>query len=252
MAALIVGTTHRLLDLLFPPRCASCGASGALLCDACRASIRPPSPPLCPDCGRSLPALVPSSSDPPAACSFCARGQRPIYLTGLRAASTYEGAVRQAVRAFKYRGQRRLAGPLADLLTDAYRDQGIVADLIIPVPLHPIRRRSRGYDQAELLARALAARLHLPLRSDLLVRQRDTRPQTTLTGAERRANVANAFALARPAAGRILTGRCILLLDDVTTTGSTLDAAAAALKAAGPVALWGLAAARPAFGDADS
>jgi ComF family protein len=180
-----------------------------------------------------------------ALCPACAAGDGPAYLDGLRAACVYEGAARQAILALKFRGQRRLAQPLADLLAAGYAREGLVADLIVPVRLHRGRRRQRGFDQAELLARALGDRLDLGVRADLLVRHRATAPQTTLPRDQRRANVAGAFALASPAATQCLAGRRLVLVDDVSTTGSTLDAAAAALREANPETIWGLAVARP-------
>lgn len=239
------------LDLLFPPRCAACGASGALLCARCRAAINAPEPPLCPHCGRTMPGTMrgpPTPSGSPV-CSACASDGLLPSLDGLRAACVYEGPVRQAILALKFRRSRRVAGPLADLLAAAYVREGLQADLVVPVPLHRSRRRDRGYDQAELLARALASRLGVQLRIGLLVRARATRPQTSLTRDERRANVAGAFALASPRAARVLAARRVVLVDDVTTTGSTMDAAAAALRAANPATVWGLAVARPGSAD---
>jgi ComF family protein len=238
------------LDLLFPPRCAACGASGALFCPRCRATIRAPEPPLCPRCGRSL--AVPASRSSSGECLACALDGGLTSLDGLRAACVYEGSIRQAILALKFRRVRRLAVPLAVLLAAGYAREALHVDLVMPVPLHRGRRRERGYDQAELLARSLAGRLRLPLRADLLVRQRPTAPQTALAARERRANVAGAFSLRSPAAGQELAGKRLLLLDDVTTTGSTLDAAAAALRQASPAAIWGLAVARPPLATPDT
>jgi ComF family protein len=207
---------QRLLDLLFPPRC-----------------------------GRSLAARHAVADGALPRCPFCASGDQPVFLTTLRAASVYEGAARAAIRALKLGGQRRLAGPLGELLAAAYRREGLRADLIVPVRLHRLRRREHGYDQATFLARELAGQLRLPLRADLLIRLRATQPQTALSGAPRRANVAGAFALSRSVARQAIMGKRVLLVDDVTTTGSTLDAAASALAAGQPAASIGLAVARP-------
>jgi ComF family protein len=170
-----------------------------------------------------------------------------VYLTRLRAASVYEVAARSAILALKFGGQRRLAEPLGELLAAACRHEGLQADLIVPVPLHRDWRRARGFDQARLLACELAGRLHLPMQLDVLVRQRTTQPQTALAGAARRANVAGAFALSSPAVHRGIMGKRVLLVDDVTTTGSTLDAAASALAEGHPAAIVGHAVARPPF-----
>jgi ComF family protein len=156
----------------------------------------------------------------------------------------YEGAARSAIHALKYRGQRRLAAPLAYRLAEAALRAGAQVDVIIPMPLHVARRRERGYNQAALLARPLARALGAPVNERALVRIRATQPQTRLNHVDRRANVAGAFALANSAA-RTLAGRRIALVDDVTTTGATLEAAAEALLAARPAAIYALAVARP-------
>jgi ComF family protein len=169
-------------------------------------------------------------------------------------AAFHEGGLRKAIHALKYTGQRRAAQPLGDVLAAAYhryQRDGMAADLIIPLPLHAERERERGYNQATLLARRLSTRLRVPMRADLLIRHRSTPPQVGLRWGERRANVAGAFALAGPHAAAQLAGKRILLIDDVVTTGSTLDAAAEALLAAGPASVWGLAIARPARRDAN-
>lgn len=229
-----------LLDALFPPRCVGCGASGALLCASCLAGVSAPTPPLCPLCGRSL---APGGSD--TICSICAAGYRPTALAGLRVAADHDGATRTAMLAFKYRGRKRLAEPLGDLLAAELRRWELAPDLIAAIPPHVRRRRERGYNQADLLARRAATRLGVPYLRDALIWRRETPPQVGLSAAERRANVRDAFALAHPRLTAALAGKRIVLIDDVTTTGSTLDAAAAALVTAGPVAVYGLAVARP-------
>ena len=181
-------------------------------------------------------------------CEVCAAGQSLTTLTALtalRAAAVSDGAVRQAVLALKYRRQPRTAAPLGALLAEALRDLGWQTDLILPVPLHRERVRRRGYNQAELLARRCARACGFPLRTDLLTRQRDTRPQVGLSAADRRSNVADAFPLASPRAAALLDGKRILLIGDIATTGSTLAAAAVALLPAHPAAIWDLAVTRP-------
>lgn len=178
-----------------------------------------------------------------AQCAACAAGRFPHALAGIRVAAHYEGPLRKAIRALKFGGQRRLAGPLGDLLAEALRRAEWPVDMLIPVPLHVARQRERGYNQAALLARRCAARVGAPVREDVLRRTRATAAQTRLSAAERRDNLSGAFAVT--ARGTAVMGRHIALLDDVTTTGSTLAAAAEALAPLRPAAIWGLAVARP-------
>lgn len=140
----------------------------------------------------------------------------------------FEGAVREAIHHLKYRGARHLAEPLAQLLTESVTGFDTTT-VIVPVPLHPNRLARRGYNQSALLARAIGAELGLAVTDDRLRRIRDTPAQVSLSGVQRRANVRGAFGAAPGA----FTGDSILLVDDVATTGSTLHAAALALKEAG-------------------
>ncbi|HEX8731204.1 MAG TPA: ComF family protein [Ktedonobacterales bacterium] len=238
------GLPRRLLDLLFPPRCVHCQTTGAPLCGACAALIHAPPAPRCSRCDCPL---LGASGPRCRACVALERAPTPPALARIIVAAEYDGPVASAIRALKFRGQRRLAGPLAALLDGAMRRAEPRADLIIPMPLHAERLRRRGYNQAALLARPLARALGVPLRDDALLRTRASRPQTRLHASERRANVAGAFALA-PGVGATLAGKRIVLLDDVTTTGATLESAAEALLAAHPAAIIGLAVARPDHG----
>jgi ComF family protein len=138
----------------------------------------------------------------------------------------FGGIARDAVHALKFQNHHAIAPMMARLM--ASRVEAVRADVVIPVPLHPSRRRERGYDQAALLARHLARSLSLPARTDVLRRVRKTRQQTTLDGIERRENVRGAFAVVAP-----LAGERVLLVDDVYTTGSTMEEAAHALHEAG-------------------
>lgn len=234
--------TQSLLDLLFPPHCLTCGATGAVLCTACLTTVRAPRPPFCSRCGHPL-------ADATRACETCASGHGPAALMTLRAAVVYDGVARDALLALKYGKRKRLANPLGDLLAATVQREGYRPDIVVPVPLHEQRRRERGYNQAELLARRCASRLGVSCKPGLLLRQRMTRPQVGLSQAERRTNVAAAFVLVSSAAAAQLRGKRVLLIDDITTTGSTMDAAAAALARCGCAALRGLAVARPSMGD---
>ena len=154
-------------------------------------------------------------------------------LSRLRSAVAYEGPVEPMIHRFKYRGWRALARPLALLLCDRIVVEGLASAFVVPVPLHRDRRRQRGFNQVELLAREL--RQHLSLRDPpgRLMRIRATRPQVGSDRLRRWENVHGAFAWR----GEALEGRSLMVVDDVATTGATLEACAVALKAArsGPV-----------------
>jgi ComF family protein len=229
-----------LLDLIFPPRCVNCHRLGSLLCDNCRATIAIPQPPFCARCGRPL-----LGSRAPQQCDLCASGRGPSHLTSLRAATVYDGAIRSAMLAYKFHGVRRLAAPLSGMLAEAYRREGLAADLVTHLPLHSARRRQRGYDQFLLLARETARRLGLPFLPSVVKRVRATEAQTHLQGDQRITNVTQAFALAHAAFVSRIKERRVLLIDEVTATGSPLDATAAALAEADPAAIIGLALSRP-------
>jgi ComF family protein len=220
---------HHLLDLILPPRCGGCGGLGSLYCDRCRARTRRLEEPTCLRCGAEVEH----------ARSSCACRGRLRRLTRLRSAASYEGPLEKALHRFKYEGRRPLAAPLALLLAERLAVEGLAAEAVTWVPLHRRRLRRRGYNQAELLGRELARLCRLPALEGL-VRLRDTPPQVGLDRLRRRANVEGAFRWE----GAELRRRALLLVDDVATTGSTLDACAAALKGAGAGAVIGFTVAR--------
>ena len=163
-------------------------------------------------------------------------------LARVRSAVAYEGPVELAVQRFKYEGWRRLAGPLALLLAERLVVEGLAAGWVVPVPLHQRRLRQRGFNQAELLARELSRGLPLGKPPGQLVRTRATPPQVGHDRLWRLDNVRGAFEWR----GADLEGRSILLIDDVATTGATLDACASALRASGSGPVIGASVARVA------
>ena len=207
------------LDWLLPPRCGSCGALGTWLCASCRARIRWLREPLCPRCGRELEF----------AAAGCGCRHRLRWLARASAAAAYEGPLEKTIHRFKYEGWRALAPVLAGPLVEQAGREAQPDVLVVAVPLHRRRLRARGYNQSELLAAELRRRLRLSAPPGRLVRLRDTPPQVGLDRLRRQANVLDAFAWR----GQPLAGRRLLLVDDVATTGATLEACAAALRAAG-------------------
>lgn len=226
---------QQFLDLLYPPQCAGCQRSGYVLCPTCLAHIRP----LTSTCQRCSAPLSPDGM-----CASCQSA--PLKLSGLRAVSAYQEPLRSFIHALKYDGNTRLAQPLGGLLVQAYRAAGnIRADGLVPVPLHSERYRQRGYNHAALLAQVCAAQTGMPLFEKMLVRHRATLAQVGLKPRERQQNVLGAFSCAPEFLGGQLRGRTLLLIDDVSTTSSTLEACAAPLFAAGAASVYGLVLARP-------
>lgn len=219
------------LDLLFPPRCVGCRQSGHLFCPTCLHSIQPPPPPLCQHCGLPLTAGI-------ASCPSCRH--HTLRLHGVRSAHFYQGALGEAIRALKYDGQLRLAEPLGLLLAQAFIHYGMHADGLIPLPLHALREKQRGYNHATLLARNCAAHLKVPCLEQLVMRARATHAQVGLNAYERRHNVHEAFALIPGIRTNLLEHATLVIIDDVCTTGATLEACAAPLYAAGAKEVWGL------------
>ena len=221
------------LDLLYPKWCLGCGKEGDFICHSCYQSLPRLVPPLCPLCGKPQPSSI--------LCPKCISWQAAI--DGIRAPFQFDGVIRQVIHQLKYRNLRALAEPLAKLLGDYLTTNPIPGEVLVPVPLHPKRLRERGYNQSRLLAQELGKLLSLPVVVNYLIRQRHALPQTkTPTVAERRSNVADAFTCQNDR----LKDKQVLLIDDVATSGATLDACAVALKASGATSVWGLTLAREA------
>lgn len=219
------------LDLLFPQSCVGCGKGGFLICPSCTSQLSRIAPPLCPLCGRPQPSGV--------LCPTCVNWQADI--DGIRSPFRFEGTMRQAIHQLKYRNIRALAEPLAKLLGDYLATNPVPGEALVPVPLHPKRLRERGYNQSGLLAAELGKIIGLPVMDEHVVRERHNLPQArTASVEERQNNVAGAFHCRDDS----LRNKQVILVDDVATSGATLNASAQALKAAGAASVWGLTVAR--------
>jgi ComF family protein len=227
------------LDLVYPPRCAGCGRMGTSFCERCQAQVEFIVPPVCRLCGRPQPKE--------GICSRCRA--LPSSLDAILTVGLFSGPLRHAVHALKYKNNATLAAPLGALMVDLWRQGDLPhADLIVPVPLHSRREAERGYNQAILLARALGRGVGVPVDESTLIRQRPTPPQVGLSLAQRRENVEGAFACRGD-----LRGKSVVVVDDVCTTGATLEACAASARVGGADAVWAFTLARarwdPAHGD---
>jgi len=227
----VVKLKRMALDFLFPQWCIGCGKEGSFLCRSCRDTLSYIVPPLCPKCGKPQPSST--------LCPGCIDWQAEI--DGIRSPFRFDGVIRQAIHQLKYKNLRALAMPLATLLNDYLVANPMPGEFLVPVPLHRKRLRERGYNQSSLLVKELGKLIKLPVIDDYLIRKQYALPQTkTTTVDERRNNVVNAFTCH----DHRLKDKQVLVIDDVSTSGTTLDACAAALKAAGATSVWGLALAR--------
>lgn len=214
------------VDVLFPPQCAGCRRTGERFCSRCQAAVPHLPPPVCERCGYPLDPASPHRCHLPTQSA----------LAGVRSVAYFEGPLREALHRLKYQRDVILADDLAHLLRDAWLALRLPGDTVTPIPLSAQRLRERGYNQAGLLARALAELTGLRYAPEALLKVRHTQSQVELSAAQRQANVAGAF---RAAAGHA-AGRAFILVDDVCTTGATLLSAAEALRAAGAAQVWGL------------
>lgn len=217
-------------NLVLPPVCVACSAlvdGHGVACPRCWANLHIITPPICDRLGIPLPGSV---------------GDGPFFSTDAivnppdydraRAAAFYTGVMRRLIVKFKFEDRHEALPLFTSLLMNAGREILPQADVIVPVPLHPLRLLHRRYNQSALLALNLAKRSGKPMEARALRRVKRTRAQVGLDQAERRQNVAAAFAVSKQGAGRI-AGKRVLLIDDVMTTGSTVSACALVLRNAG-------------------
>jgi competence protein ComFC len=222
-----------LVSLFYPPLCVVCSAdidARRYLCVDCSGKALRIKPPFCDRCSEPFAGAITGTF----ACANCAH--RALHFDAAVAAYRSRGIVRKLVHEFKYRRRFHLRHPLADWLSETLEDprlRGRRFDIIVPVPLHPARQRERGFNQAQLLAELLSAKISVPLRG-ALERIRYTTTQTAFDRAERMENLRDAFRLRKKMNVRDLR---VLLIDDVLTTGSTLSECARVLKKAGAISV---------------
>jgi ComF family protein len=237
------------VDWLYPPRCRSCsgridGRDAEYFCSACREHIQLVAHPLCKVCGRPFP----DAGGDDHTCGVCL--DRPPHFVSARAWACYpredEHPLRRVVQKFKYGRKVSLGKPLGQLMARGCEKflGEVQADLIVPVPLYPKRLRWRGFNQSVLLARQIARAYQIPLDPFVLVRSKETAAQTRLTEEDRRRNVRGAFAL-NP--GRPVKDKSILLVDDVYTSGATVNECSRALKRGGAKEVFVLTLARAVY-----
>ncbi len=231
-----LGWWERFLDLLYPPRCGVCKAfCDGVLCPRCQSQWEFIALPYCRLCGRPF---DPQAKAAPV-CGECL--QHRFRFDYARSAVRYEGVGRETVHALKFGGKPRLAKPMGEAMAEVLRralnaDDGLLPEgwrsphFLIPVPLHPKTQRQRGYNQAALLAREVGELTGIPVVENAVLQVRHMQPQATLGARERWENVKGAFAVAQP---ELVKGRIVVVVDDVMTTGATLNEIARLLKRCG-------------------
>ncbi|MGQ9520232.1 MAG: double zinc ribbon domain-containing protein [Candidatus Fervidibacter sp.] len=227
---------EKIFDWLYPPRCGVCHRfCDGSICQGCQSQWVKIAHPYCLWCGKPFDPRAKTSP----LCGVCLQGRYKFDYA--RSAVIYEGIARETVHAFKLKGKPRLAEPMgklmAELLENALNGESVPLpspwlrpDFLVPVPLHPKTQRDRGYNQAALLAEVVGRHLDIPVEPNLLAQIRPMRPQATLSERERWENVKDAFEVVKP---ELVKGRAVVVVDDVMTTGSTLNEIAKVLKRAG-------------------
>ena len=220
-----------MIDLIFPPHCSGCDILGYRWCKDCESSVKKLSPPFCLKCG-SPEKYTNIAKD------HCLDLLQSIDL--IRSYTIYEPPISNAIKRLKYQNDIGIAQILAIYLVELYNELNLETDYVIPVPLGKNRYKERGYNQASLIAKPFSLVIGRPMKTQALFRNKETKSQVGLSREERSANVSGAFTVDNSN----LIGKNIVLIDDVTTTGSTLEACARELKNKGANTIVGLTIAR--------
>ncbi len=225
-----------ILNTIYPLKCEVCRqqlplAAGNRICQSCRKKILPIGDNFCHKCGKSL--LIAADI-----CVDC-QGNDTLYYESIKAAGIYHGILRESIHAFKYERRSCLGADLGDFMISSYRQHFSLNsfDKLVPVPLHKKQYRQRQYNQSEVLARKLSRATGIPVAADTLARSRATKPQFTLNKQERALNIKDSFQVKNRA---WLQGAKVLVIDDICTTGSTINECARILKQAGAEEVYGL------------
>ncbi|MBI1823254.1 MAG: ComF family protein [Nitrospirae bacterium] len=235
--------TRHFLELFFPAECQACkkelGQSRVpLFCEPCWSGIRPLEGPFCPQCGRPFLSSIALSYSPGHRCGDCRA--TPPYFDQMTIPFSYEGTLAKSIYFYKYRRQVSLIKSLVELVRPHLAPLK-KAEVILPVPLHPTRLREREFNQSLLLADALGLILKRPVWGHVLVKVSQTTHQVKLSGRGRRKNLDRSLTVPNP---KHVSGKTVLLVDDVFTTGSTMNECAKVLKKVGSQEVYGFAIAR--------
>ena len=223
-----------ILDSFFPRCCIGCGKEGGFLCHECRKKLPNLFPPLCPRCGTTQASGM--------LCQNCR--QRPGVIDGIRSPFRFEEVIRKAVHELKYRHLKALSSCLAELLAGYLEKHSLPGEILVPVPLHPRRLRERGYNQSLLIASDLGKLITMPVLDNCLARVKEVQPQVKTAAVEERwSNVIDAFTCHDDR----VNDKRVILIDDVCTSGATLESCALALKEKGAISVWGLTIARETY-----
>lgn len=221
-----------LLNIIYPRRCPICDSvlkngSRNETCGKCVKKVRYIEEPFCKKCGKPL------EYDYIEYCGDC-KGKITSYKYGM-AVFEYSMYIRDSISRFKYNGRREYAGYYSECMYDKYRGwiNKVSPDAFIPVPIHTKRMRKRGYNQAELIALELGKKCSIPVISDYIYRCKNTCPQKMLSPSERAGNVNDAFMVSDATKELYQNVKCVIIIDDIYTTGSTIEACSHTLREAG-------------------
>ena len=219
------------IDFFFPKRCVGCGKVESFFCSSCKEKLPRLLPPICPKCGKpEVSGIV---------CPSCWQGKTEI--DGIRSPFLFDNVMRKAIHQLKYHNLKAISSCLAQFLADYLVANPLPGEILVPVPLYPKRLKQRGYNQSSLLAREVSKLTNLPVIESCLIRVKEAQPQARTTNVEqRRKNVSDAF-ICRD---ETVNGKQIILIDDVCTSGATLESCARTLKNRGAISVWGLTLAR--------